>query len=93
MKTPALSQLMGAYLHQDYDATGTIDENVDLFVRGEIELAPALPSEVDWVLAAYRGEEELEAFVEDLGCEVLPPDDLTYREWLTQIADRVRAAT
>ncbi|GAA4698401.1 contact-dependent growth inhibition system immunity protein [Nocardioides conyzicola] len=89
---PALWQLMGAYLHQDFDAFGTIDDNIDLFVLESPDLAPALPAEVQRALDQFSTEPELEAFVDDLGCQVLPPGDLTYREWLTQIADRVRAA-
>ncbi|KQW49092.1 hypothetical protein ASC77_10345 [Nocardioides sp. Root1257] len=90
---PALWHLMGAYLHQDFDAFGTIDENIDLFVVDSPDLAPALPSEIDRALRALPTEAALEAFVDDLGCQVRAPDNLTYREWLTRIADRVRAAT
>lgn len=90
---PALWHLLGGYLHQDYDWTGTIDENIDLFVSGTPDLAPLLPAEVDRALAEHTTEEDLEAFVEALGCQVLPPDDLTHRAWLSQIAEHVRAAT
>jgi len=92
-ETPALWQLMGAYLHQDYDLSGTIDENVKLFVAETPDLAPALPSEVAWALATFTTEEELERFVDDLGCQVLPPGGISHRAWLTHIADVVRAAT
>lgn len=92
-ESPALWHLMGAYLHQDYDLDGTIDDNIDLFVVDTPDLAPALPAEVERALRELSTEAELEAFVDDLGCQVLPPRGLTYREWLTQIADRVRAAT
>jgi len=92
-ESPALWHLMGAYLHQDYAYDGTIDDNVDLFVVDTPDLAPALPAEVERALRELLTEAELETFVDDLGCQVFPPDGLTYRAWLTRIADRVRAAT
>ena len=92
-ESPALWHLMGAYLHQDYAYDGTIDENIALYVVESPDLAPALPAEVDRALREFPSEQDLETFLDDLGCEVFPPHGLTYREWLTQIADRVRAAT
>ncbi|WP_243056653.1 contact-dependent growth inhibition system immunity protein [Nocardioides sp. SR21] len=90
---PALWHLMGAYLHQDYDLTGTIDENIDRFVTETPDLAPKLPAEVEEALLELTTEEELDAFVDALGCQVLPPDNLSHREWLTGIAARVRRDT
>jgi ABC-type multidrug transport system fused ATPase/permease subunit len=92
-ESPALWHLMGAYLHQDYAYDGTVDDNIDLFVSDTPDRAPALPAEVERALRELSSEAELEAFVDALGCQINAPRGLTYREWLTQIADRVRAAT
>lgn len=87
---PALWHLMGAYLHQDYDQTGTIDENIISFATGTRDLALSLPMEVERALAEFTTEDELDAFVGALGCQVMPPDGLTHREWLNHIAEVVR---
>jgi hypothetical protein len=92
-ESPALWHLMGAYLHQDYVYDGTIDDNVDLFVVETPALAPALPAEVERALRELSTETDVKSFVLDLGCQATPPSGLTYREWLTRIADRVRTAT
>ena len=93
MKTPALAQLMGAYLHQDYSDGGTVEDNIELFAREDPQLSSQLPEEVDQLLASDMSEAETDRLVHELGCQVLPPDGISYRTWLTQIADRVRAAT
>ncbi|GAA2147094.1 hypothetical protein GCM10009844_23970 [Nocardioides koreensis] len=94
MQTPALRQLMSAYLHQDYDLIGDVWENVDAFVTESPDLAVLLPGEVAWTLANYPDEAELERFVDTLGCQLGPLDDEGgYRGWLTEIARRVAAAT
>ena len=95
MKTPALEQLMGTYLHQDYDLVGSVWDNVDAFVLESPELAPGLPAEVDWVNATIVSENELKAYLHSLGLQVLPPTESHggYRGWLSEIARRVEAAT
>ncbi len=94
MDTPALEQLMGAYLHQDYDLVGDVWDNVDVFVARSPNLAPLLPAEVTWALQAFPNESELEAFLDRLGCQLLPEEeDGGYRGWLTKMAERVAAAT
>jgi hypothetical protein len=92
---PALDQLMGAYFHQDWDMDGDEWDVVALFIKDEPELAMKLPAEVRTTLAAYPEEADLKGFIlTDLGgCFAADWDGGTYREWLTQIADRVRAAT
>lgn len=89
---PALWHLMGAYLHQDYEWTGTIDENIKVFIAESSGLPAALPEEVERALTEYTTEEDLDALVGALGCQVLPPDNLTHRAWLLQIAAVVRDA-
>ncbi|MFC4782858.1 contact-dependent growth inhibition system immunity protein [Nocardioides sp. MAHUQ-72] len=94
METPALEELMGTYLHQDYDIVGTVDDNVDTFLRESPELAVQLPREVAWALDTYSSEQDLHTFVHELGCQIRPlEDEGGYRGWLTEIARRVAAAT
>jgi hypothetical protein len=94
METPALYQLMGGYLHQDFDVVGDLDDNIDLFASDSPALAALLPREVESVLETYTTEDELEAFCDRMGCEVVPLEgEGGYRGWLTQIAERVRLAT
>ncbi|GAA4376331.1 contact-dependent growth inhibition system immunity protein [Nocardioides caricicola] len=93
MEMPGLAQLMGGWLHQDFDIIGTVDENIDEFARKNPRRAATLPDEVAWLLSAHDSESELQAVLDRLGCDVMPDDGVSYREWLTHIADRVRAAT
>lgn len=92
MDTPALAQLMGAYLHQDYDIVGTVEDNVDLFVRDSPDLAALLPGEVSCVLSETTSEAGLRQLLIDVGCQLRPPGGTSYRAWLTDIADHVRRA-
>ncbi|MFC7492812.1 MULTISPECIES: contact-dependent growth inhibition system immunity protein [unclassified Nocardioides] len=89
---PALEQLMGAYFHQDWKDDGTVWDVVDLFVSHEPELARALPDEVESTLTDKSTEPELKDYViRELGAYYLADaSGGTFREWLTEIADRVR---
>ncbi len=92
----ALNHLMGAYFHQDW-ALEHEDEwmVLEAFERNEPDLAEMLPGEIDALLETLTTEEDLERYV----VRVLGGDfnacynGGTYRAWLQQIADRVRAAT
>jgi len=94
-QTPALEQLMGAYFHQDWyldadDEWGVVDR----FVADAPEMAANIPAEIARVLATHLTEEAVEEYVADLGCEyAADPQDGGYREWLTEVASRVAAAT
>ena len=91
METPALAQLMGAYLHQDYRMIGDLSDNVDAFIAESPELAPLLPAEVDWALEHYRSEEDLKRFLFSLGCELSAlAGEGGYRGWLRQAARQVK---
>jgi hypothetical protein len=93
MNTPALGHLMGAYFHQDWDLDGLDDrQTVEAFVRESPGLADALPGEVDQVLTHMPDEAQVEAYLEELGCDVLPPDG-SFRTWLTQLAAYTREAS
>ena len=93
---PALANLMGAYFHQDWDIYGDEWDVIDVYVRNDPQTAAgALVSDIEATLAAFQDEAELRSFIlDDLGaCYLADADGGTYREWLTQIAARVRAAT
>jgi len=88
METPALKQLMGAYLHQDYGLVGDVPENIDAFMEDEPNLSRRLPEEIAWALQVHPDEEALDAFVSSLGCQA-PPGEGGYRQLLGEIAARV----
>jgi hypothetical protein len=88
METPALEQLMGAYLHQDYGLVGDVADNVDAFMAEEPDLARRLPDEIAMVLQIHDNAAELDAFVSALGCQVQPGAG-GYREMLDEITARV----
>jgi len=94
MPTPALECLMGTYFHQDWDALGSTHlEVVDQFAIDAPRLAAALPDEVELVLTSPRTDDELEAMLVGLGCQVLPePEGTGYRVWLTQLSRRAQEA-
>lgn len=91
----ALATLMGAYFHQDWDTYGDEWDVIDVFVRDQPQQAAPLVADIEATLAAVTDEAELRTFLlEDLGaCYLADADGGTYREWLTRIADHVRAAT
>lgn len=83
---------MGAYLHQDFDSIGTVDDNVDRFVDDEPELASSLPGEIAALLDDEPSEDAIATLLDSMGCELQPgPDDGSYRDWLSAMANRVEA--
>ena len=88
----ALATLVGAYLHEDvFELYADEFAAVDAFVSGAPDIATALIDDIDDVLSRSSGEEELRRSLEALGLAIEPAAGVTYREWLTQIADRARA--
>ena len=91
--TPALRHLLGAYFNQDWaDFYSDEATTIDLFVDESPGYREVLPGEIDQVLAAFPDDDGLETYLDSQGCEYIP-QGTTYRAWLQQIADRVRAAT
>jgi hypothetical protein len=89
----ALEHLIGAYLNQDQSlAYPDLMAGVDDFAKDEPDLAAALPSEIDDVLASHTSEADLVVLMRRLGAGFMPGES-GYRGWLTEIADRVRQAT
>ena len=95
-QTPALHHLMGAYFHQDWSLDAADEwEVVDEFVTGEPQLARLIPAEVEWTLSHFTAESDVRRYVlRDLGSGYLADSSgRPFRDWLTQIADRVRRTT
>lgn len=89
--TPALRHLLGAYLNQDwFDFYADENAAIDDFIRETPDLVDSLPREIDDLLAS-KNDSELEIYLDSIGNEYLPSDELGYRGWLTQIAARVKA--
>ena len=95
MDNPELKKLMAAYFHQDFDEVhGGVWETVDAYVRADPVRASLLPAEIDRVLQELPTEDEVDRYLDGLGCQYLAaPEDGGYRGWLTEIARRVSEAT
>lgn len=87
MELPALSQLMGAYLHQDYELFGaTPGDAAAAFLRDDPARRRVLPAEVKAVLESHS-EAELGALLASLGCQRMPwAADGTYSSSLRDLA-------
>ena len=94
MSSPALTELMNGYFHQDWDTYGSDDEQVvRVFVADDPDLAAALPAEIETLLRGSVPEAELGRLLRSLGCETDPfSPDGSYRTWLTQLAAYAREA-
>ena len=91
----ALAYFMSNYFHQDFDQEfGDEWGAVDAFIRADPHLAPAVPADIDQLLATHTDEATLDSYLSNLGCEYrADPEDGGYRGWLTEVARRVREAT
>lgn len=91
---PELSQLLGAYFHQDfsyfYDSR---DQALDEYVS---EVPPEERSqaaqEVGELLTMVSSDQELDTATTALGLDLLPPEGMSLRLWLELIRDRVAPA-
>ena len=92
MSTSPLETLVGAYFHQDmFDHYDDEFAAVDDFIASDISRARVLPAEISQALTAHPTEEALGQYLRGLGL-AFSTNGLSYREWLTQIAEHVRAA-
>lgn len=90
----ALAVLVGGYFHQDvFDVYEDEFAAADDFARSDPGLAAQLLADIPDLLDESPDEECLKTQLEGLGLAFRPDEGTTYREWLTRIADRVRAAT
>ena len=93
MSSPALEHLVDAYFHQDWFAEHQ-DEwaNVQDFIDREPAFAPLLPGEIGQVLADLTSDDQVKAYLDELGsCYTTSDGQGGYREWLREVARRVEA--
>jgi CdiI immunity protein len=91
---PNLSSLLGAYFHQDISYVyptrdGSVDDEVilaDYFTTHWPYEVAATVSEISELLAMGSDEDFLAMATTELGSEVIPPQGLSHKEWLSAIA-------
>jgi|SRR5467141_3468784 len=93
---PRLTNLLGAYFHQDWDLEApTPDGVIDVYLR-EVGSNRALKTadEIDQLLHQARSESQVRDFVlEKTGHGYDPSlEEITAREWLAYVARRLRLA-
>ncbi|MGK5632157.1 contact-dependent growth inhibition system immunity protein [Streptomyces sp. URMC 123] len=89
---PSLSQLLGGYFHQDFpDTYSSHREALDDYLRGtpDEELRRVL-GEIPQALDAAGDEAGLVRASVALGMAVDPPDGVTLRQWLINVAGVIR---
>ena len=94
MDTPALRQLVAAYFHPDWHLEHE-DEwaNLQDFLAGE-PLTAQLPADVDAVLAAFKTDDEIGRYLQELGSYYIPTQDQGgSRAWLQEVSRRAQAYT
>lgn len=84
---PALSLLMGSYLHQDWQLEGpTLEDVLDKFARIEgSEMARSAALEIGRVLEDRHTAEPLRSLLQKLGCEYALPPGNRLRPWLANV--------
>lgn len=88
-----LTRLFGAYLNQDvFDLYEDEFEAAADFASDDPHGAEAAAKEIDRVLEGSADDLQIQAALHHVGLEI-GPVNLSYREWLTKLADRLRAAT
>ncbi|GAA2143393.1 hypothetical protein GCM10009844_15840 [Nocardioides koreensis] len=90
--TPALWEFLGGYLHQDWALEFTNEwQALDQFISDAPELASSMTDEINRVLSEHKSEDDLHAYLAQLGANFRPLDEAGYRGWLSEIARRVEA--
>ena len=92
---PALEQLFGGYLHEDWaDDYADFAQAVDAFVEHQPDLAPAASGEIAQLLVECDSEADLEQRLDDLGLVYYPPGLgwSSYRSWVLAVASRLEEA-
>jgi hypothetical protein len=93
---PTLANLIGGYLHQDFDINGeTVVAVVETALNEENPgYAERLRKDVEDVLASAATESELARWFDTVGLEVLlEPDGFTPRSFLAMVVERIDART
>ncbi|MFE7170955.1 contact-dependent growth inhibition system immunity protein [Streptomyces sp. NPDC057616] len=88
---PALSQLLGAYFHQDFEYFyESRDEALDEYVSEALpEDRAQAQQELGELLTMVSSEQELDTAATALGLDLLPPEGMSLRQWLELIRHRI----
>jgi contact-dependent growth inhibition (CDI) system CdiI-like immunity protein len=88
-----LARLFGAYLNQDvFDLYADEFDGAADFASDVPDEAAAAADEIDRILSSNADDAAIQRALAGLAVEI-EPVGLTYREWLTRIAARLRTAT
>lgn len=91
---PALSQLLGAYFCRDFpEWYASRDEALNDYLNDMEEDARHAADEITELLFIVHSDQELEQAVTALGSYVLPPADMTLRQWLESMRHRITSTT
>ncbi|TQJ87377.1 contact-dependent growth inhibition system immunity protein [Streptomyces sp. SLBN-31] len=90
---PELSQLLGAYFHQDffsfYDSR---DDALDEYVAEVLpENRAQAAQELGELMAMVTSDQELHTAADALGLSLLPPEGMSLRQWLELLRHRITA--
>ncbi|MFI6440002.1 contact-dependent growth inhibition system immunity protein [Streptomyces sp. NPDC050759] len=90
---PALSQLLGAYFHQDFSSFyDSREEALDEYVSEVLpEDRAQAAQEIIELLTMVSSDQELDTAATALGLDLLPPDGMSLRQWLELIRHRIAA--
>ncbi|MBT1094908.1 contact-dependent growth inhibition system immunity protein [Streptomyces sp. Tu102] len=93
-RLPALSQFLGAYLHQNYSEfyaspEAAIDEYVS---EAEPDDRAQAAQEITELLTMVSSDQELDTATTALGLDLLPPQGTSLRQWLELIRRRITVA-
>ena len=88
----ALSQLLGAYFHQDWDLDGgRVSDTVTAFLREPRDTVIAAADQIGELIAMDLGEGALEARLGEMGCQYDAGEtDDDYRRWLREVLQQLR---
>lgn len=91
---PELSQLLGAYFHQDFSSFyASRDEALDEYVTESLpEERAQVVQEIDELLTMASSDQELDTATTALGLDLLPPQGMSLAQWLELIRQRITAA-
>jgi hypothetical protein len=88
----ALGQLVGAYLHQDWDIDyGSWSDAVDAYLQeAQPEAISEARRELTALISENPSEERIRDEMDQRGCSYYPPGDGTsYREWLDELGHKL----
>ncbi|MFG3248313.1 contact-dependent growth inhibition system immunity protein [Streptomyces sp. NPDC048187] len=91
---PSLSQLLGAYFHQDFSYIyASREEALDEYVgEADSDDRAQAAREIGELLETVSSEQELRTATTALGLDLLPPRGMSLKEWLETVRHRIAAS-